>query len=155
MADPNSTWTEMVTFTLENRRKALADNVTENNALLKRLKQRGKVRPLSGGRVIAEELEYAENDTFMWYSGYKTLDISPQTVFSAAQFDWKQAAVAVTISGLEQLQNSGKEAMMNLLEKRVENAERTFQNQLAAGVYSDGTGAGGKQIGGLDLLVSG
>jgi hypothetical protein len=155
MADPNSTWTEMVTFTLENRRKALADNVTENNALLRRLSKKGKKRPLSGGRVIAEELEYAENDTFMWYSGYEQLDISPQTVFSAAQFDWKQCAVAVTISGLEMLQNSGKEAMMNLLEKRVENAERTFQNQLAVGVYGDGTASGGKAIGGLNLLVSG
>ncbi len=155
MADPNSTWTEMVTFTIENRRKALADNVSDNNALLKRLTKNGKADPVSGGRVIAEELEYGENDTFGWYSGYEVLDISPQTVFTAAEFAWKQAYVAVTISGLEQLQNSGKEAQMNLLKKRVANAEKTFSNQMSVGIYSAGTASGGKQIGGIDLLVSG
>jgi hypothetical protein len=153
MADPNSTWTEMVTFTIENRRKTLADNVSDNNALLKRLTKNGKADPVSGGRVIAEELEYGENDTFGWYSGYETLDISPQTVFSAAEFAWKQAYVAVTISGLEMLQNSGKEAQMSIIKKRVGNAERTFSNQMSVGLYSDGTAAGGKQIGGLNHLI--
>ncbi|MGH6892227.1 MAG: phage major capsid protein, partial [Dongiaceae bacterium] len=145
---------ELVTTTLRNRSKKLADNVSLNNALLFRLKERGKQRPFDGGRTIVEELEYAENSTFMWYSGYETLNISPSTVFDAAEFQIKQASVAVSISGLEELQNAGKERVIPLLEKRIQNAEKTFMNQMAAGVYSDGTAAGGKQIGGLNLLVS-
>jgi hypothetical protein len=50
------------------------------------------------------------------------------------------------------LQNSGKEAVIDLLSSRIKNAERTFMNGLAYDVYSDGTATG--QITGLQALVS-
>jgi hypothetical protein len=152
MATPNVS--EIMTTTLESRTKKLADNVSENNALLNRLNKRGNVKPFSGGRVIYQELDYAENSTYKRYSGYETLNISPSEVFTAAEFDIKQAAVAISISGLEQLQNSGPEQMIDLLESRIVNAEKTMQNNLSSDLYSDGTADGGKQIGGLQLLVA-
>ena len=151
MATPNLS--EIVTTTIESRSGKLADNVSKNHALLDRLEKKGKRKPVSGGRQIVQELEYGENGTFNWYSGYDPLNISPSEVFSAAQFDWKQASVAVSISGLEELMNSGEEAIIDLLESRIENAERTMKNQMGAAVYGDGTAAGGKAIGGLGLLV--
>jgi len=154
MATPSSTITEMATMTLRNRTGKIADNASKNNALLYRLKARGKVKPVSGGRTIVQEIEYAQNGSFKRYSGYDTLNISPSDVFTAAEFDFKQAAVAVSISGLEMLQNSGKEAILDLLESRISNAERTLVDNIAADCYSDGTADGGKQIGGLKLLVS-
>lgn len=152
MASPNLS--EIVTTTLRNRTGKLADNVTKNNALLNRLRERGNVRPVSGGRTIVQELEYAENGTFMWYAGYQTLDITPSDVFSAAEYDWKQAAVAVSISGLEERMNSGPEEVIDLLASRIKNAEKTMMNNVAVGVYSNGSGSGGLQIGGLQLLVA-
>ena len=154
MANPSSTMDEIVTTTLRNRSGKLADNVLKNNALLQRLKKRGKVKPVSGGRTIVQELEYAENGTYKRYSGYEALNISPSDVFTAAEFNYAQAAVAVTISGLEQLQNSGPEAIIDLLESRISNAEKTLVNNIALDCYSDGTADGGRQIGGLQLLVS-
>lgn len=151
MASPNLS--EIVTTTLRNRSGKLADNVSENNALLMRLRKRGKVKPVSGGRTIVQELEYAENATFKRYSGYEVLDISPSDVFTAAEFNYAQAAVAVSISGLEELQNAGENRVIDLLESRISNAERTMQNNIAADVYSDGSADSGKQIGGLKLLV--
>lgn len=151
---PSPNLSEIVTTTLRNRSGEFADNMLDNNALLNRLKKRGKVRTLSGGRTIVQELEYADNQTVKNYSGYETLNISPSDVFTAAEFDWKQKAVAVTISGLEQLQNSGPEAIIPLLASRIENAVKSMKNSLAADVYSNGTADGGKQIGGLQLLVS-
>jgi hypothetical protein len=86
--------------------------VTNNNALLARLEKKGKRKPFSGGRQILQEIEYGENATFNWYSGYDPLNIQPSDVFTAAVFDWKQCAVAVRISGLEELQNGGEEQMI-------------------------------------------
>jgi hypothetical protein len=63
MTSPNTDFSEIVTTTLRNRSGKLADNVTENNALLMRLRKRGKVKTVSGGRTIVQELEYAENAT--------------------------------------------------------------------------------------------
>lgn len=150
---PSPNLSEIVTTTLEARSKKLADNVTKNNAILFRLNEKGKVKPLSGGRQIYQELEYAENGTFGWYSGYDPLNISPSDVFTTAVYDWKQASSAVSINGLEQLQNSGDSALIDLLEARIENAERSMKNGIATALYGDGTAAGGKAIGGLSLLV--
>jgi len=152
MASPNLS--ELVTTTLRNRSGKLADNVTNNNALLYKLGQQGRIKPISGGRVITQELSYAENSTYKRYSGYETLDISPSDVFTAAEYNIKQAAVAVSISGLEELQNAGKEQMIELLSSRIENAEDTMKNNISNDIYSDGTADGGKQIGGLQSLVA-
>ena len=153
MASPNLT--EIVTTTLRRRSKMLADNVSQHNALLSRLRSKGNISLVPGGRTIVEELEYAENATFQYYSGYEVLDVSPSDVFTAAEFNWKQAAVNVTASGLEtRIQNAGPEQVINLLDSRIKNAERTMANNISEGVYSDGTGSGGKQIGGLQSIIS-
>ena len=147
-------WGDVVTTTLENRSRVLADNITNNNALLERLKQKGKNKPFSGGREIMQELRYAQNQTFMFYSGFEFLNVSLNDTMTAARFPIKQASIAVVLSGLEELQNRSEEEMIDLIEARVDTAEDTFWNQMSAAVYSDGTGWGGKQINGLSLLVS-
>ena len=60
----------------------------------------------------------------------------------------------MSISGLEQIQNAGESQVIDLLEARIGNAERTMTNNIALDCYSDGSADGGRQIGGLQLLVS-
>ena len=151
---PSPNLSEIVSTTLRNRSGKLADNVSKGNPLLMKLKEKGAWKAASG-RTIVQELDYAENSTFMYYSGSETLNIGASDVITAAEFDWKQAAVAVQASGLEiDVQNTGKEAVLDLLESRIKNAERTMKNNITTGLYSDGTGSGGKQIGGVQLLVA-
>ena len=153
MAAPNLS--EIVSSTLRNRSGEFADNVTKDLALLRRLEQRGNVKPADGGRTLVQELEYAENSTFQYYSGYEVLNVAPSETFSAAEFNWKQAAVNVTWSGLEaDIQNAGREKVIDLLESRIANARRTMANNLSTGIFSDGTGTSGKQVGGLQSLVA-
>lgn len=154
MASPNSNYDEIATTTIEKRSKRLADNLSNNTALLMRLKERGRSRSFSGGRVILEELAYSGPGNFQYYSGYDTIGVDQTDMLTAAEFNIKQAAVAVSMSGLEQLQNAGPEAFIDLFAARLEQAERELVNNLSTGIYSDGTGSGGKQIGGLQLLVS-
>ena len=146
--------TEIVTTTLRNRRGELADNFSNHNALLRRMKERGNIQLEGGGRALVEELEYQANSTFKYYQGYEALDISPSDVFSAAEFDWKQAAVSISMSGKEQRINSGRERSIPLVRSRIRNADRSMMNNLAVGIYSDGTGTSGQEIGGLQLLVA-
>ena len=150
MSNPNIT--EIITTTLRNRSKELADNVTNHNALLRRLNDRGNRKPATG-RTIVQELDYAANETTKFYGGYETLDTSEQDVLTAAEFDWKLLSGTVVMSGEEQVKNSGKEALLDLLEGRINNLKRSLMNTLATSLYSDGTGDGGKEIGGLQLLV--
>ena len=151
MASPNLS--EIVTTTLRNRSKTLSDNVSNHNALLRRLRENGNQTSVTG-RDIVRELEYADNGTVQFYSGYETLDVSPSDVLSAAVFDYKQLAGNVSISGLEQIKNSGTEAIINLLEARINVLEKSMMNSLSTSLYSDGTGTSGKEVGGLQLLVA-
>ena len=153
MAFANPNISDIVATTIESRTKKIADNVTSNNALLARLKKRGNMKTFSGGHKILQELSFAENSNTGWYSGYDLLPVGVSDVISAAEFSIKQAAVPVIISGLEQLQNSGPEQMIDLLEGRIKVAESSMANLLSSGVYSDGTGAGGKEIDGLEAML--
>lgn len=153
MAFANPSISDIVATTIQNRSAKIADNVTDNNALLKVLNRRGNVRTFSGGNVILQELSFRENGNVGYYSGYDLLPVAAQDVISAAEFSIKQAACPVVISGLEELQNSGKEQIIDLLEGRINVAEASMANLLANGVYSDGSGSGGKQVTGLNAAV--
>lgn len=154
MAFANSAISDIIATTIQNRSGAIADNVTSNNALLMRLKKRGKIKTFSGGNTIMQELSFASNGNAGWYSGYEMLPVAAQDVVSAAEYPIKQAACPITISGLEQLQNSGKERIIDLLDSRMEVGESSMMNLIASGLYSDGTAASGKQIDGLLKQVS-
>lgn len=151
MTSPNLS--EIITTTLRNRSKSLSDNVSNHNPLLNRMRERGNLTQVTG-RDIVRELEYADNSTVSFYNGYEILDTSPTDVLTAAVFDYKQLAGNVTISGREQIQNSGEQQLINLLEARIGNLERSMENSLATSLFSDGTGSSSKEIGGLQLVVA-
>lgn len=150
MASPNSTFTELVTTTFRKHKREFADNVTNNNALLMRMNQKGRKRVEDGGLTIVCELDYAENSTWQRYSGYDVLDVSASDVLSAAEYNWKQAAVHVTASGRELRINSGDTRIINLAKSRLTNAMRTFKNNISSDIYSDGTTT--NQINGLQAI---
>ena len=155
MAFANSAISDIIATTIQSRSGELADNVTNNNPLLMRLKSKGNVRPFSGGNVILEEIMYSDSTTSNAnsYSGYEVLNVSPNSPISAAQFSLAQYYAAVTISGLEMLQNSGKEQIIDLLEGRVKVAEAQLTNRINTDIYTDGTGNSGKNLTGLAAAV--
>ena len=156
MAFANSSVSDIIATTIQSRSGELADNVTNNNPLLLKLKSKGNVRPFSGGNLILEEIMYNDSSTnnTSSYSGFETLNISPNSPISAAQFSIAQYASAVTISGLEMLQNSGKEAIIDLLEGRIKVAEAQLANRINLDLYGNGTGNGGKNLTGLAAAVA-
>lgn len=154
MAVPNSSYSELASLTIESRSPTIADNFSISTALLFRLREKGKIKFWTGGTTILQHLAYQENQSVTRFSGYDTVDVSPSDVFTSANFSPKQASVAVSISKLEELQNDGKEAMFDLLEERVANAEQTLIQTIGDDMYSDGTANNSKQIGGLDHLLA-
>lgn len=152
MASPNATFTEMVTTTLREHPSMLADNVSNHNALYRRLKEKGGItKSLDGGYEIVEPLMYAENSTYQRYSGYDTLNVAASDVLTAAKYDWKQASVHVTASGLELRKNSGRNQLIALKKARMDVAKITAANNMSTDLYSDGSLA--NQIGGLAHLI--
>ena len=84
----NTSISDIIATTIQHRSGELADNVTNNNALLRKLKAKGNVRPFGGGNVILEEIMYSEATTITAnsYSGYETINVGQNSPISAAQF---------------------------------------------------------------------
>ena len=155
MAFANSSISDIIATNIQSRTGELADNVTNNNALLRRLKDRGNVKTFSGGNVILQEIMYTDSTTNNTnsYSGYEVLNVSQNSPISSAQFSITQYAAAVSISGLEMIQNSGKEAIIDLLDGRMMVAEAQLANRIGGDIYKDGTGNSGKDLTGLAAAV--
>jgi len=155
MASPNQRVSDIIATTIESRSRKLADNLSHNNALLFMLSKRGNVKTVSGGTHIMEEIMYDDGGPMSGsYSGYDVIDITPDSPISAAEYDFKQYARSITISGMELLQNSGREQMIDLLEGRIQVAETKLRNEIARDIYGDGTGNQGKTITGLQAAIS-
>ena len=152
MASPNTVFTELVSTTFRKHAKEIKDNVSKNNALLRRIYDKGNVRREDGGLTIVAPLDYAENNTYQRYSGYDVLNVGASDVISAAEYQWRQIAINVVASGLELRTNSGDSRIINLVKSRLKNAIRTFKNNFSADIYSDGTLA--NQVNGLQALVA-
>jgi len=151
MAGPSTTFTEMVTSTLRYTANEVTDNVSNNNALLRKMKAKGNIKTISGGYEGQFPLAYGENQTYTRYAGYDTLNINASDVLTSAKYDWSQVAIHVTASGREIRMNNGKEAMINLVKTRKDVAMKTAANQFSIDLYSDGSLA--NQVGGLANLI--
>jgi hypothetical protein len=150
---------EIVATTLRNRRANVADNVTQHNALLRRLDSKGGIREVAqGGRTIFEPLIYDTNgnSSAAFYTDYDTFTppSAGTSVIDGAEFSWKQLGGFVAISGLEEVKNAGKFATVDLLEARIKHLQAALRNKAALSLYSDGTGSSSKEFGGLQLLVA-
>jgi len=152
MASPNSTFTELVSTTFRNHKSEIYDNISNRNALCKRIMTKGNYEREDGGLTIVCPLDYAENSTYQRYSDWDTLNIGASDVISAAEYQWRQIALNVVSSGRELRINSGESRIMSLAKSKMKNALRTFNNNFSSDLYSLGTAT--NQIDGLQKIVA-
>jgi len=77
----------LLSTTLKNYQKTLTDNIHKSNAVFFQLKKDGYIREEDGGERIVEPLMYGKNDTAKSYSGYESLDVTPQEGIDSAEFN--------------------------------------------------------------------
>lgn len=147
--------TALLSSTLEKFiEKQPVDTFFQDLALWDWLKGTGGIKKrVDGGLKMLVPLMYAANSTVQRYSGYDTLDISPQEGFTAAEFEIKGYNGAITISGEDELKNAGEAQMWDLLEGKWDQLKLSFMDYLNADAYLDGTQGNGKGITGLALMI--
>jgi len=156
MASPGTSvitqWSELASTTYRRHATNVADNVSRQNALWRRIGEKGNARLESGGLTIVQPLDYQANSTYQRYSGFDALNIAAVDVLTSAEYQWQQVAVNVAASGREIRINSGPDRIINFTKAKVKNAFRSMANGLSIDSYSDGSLA--NQIGGLQLIVA-
>lgn len=150
----NANYDEILATTLANHQSTLVDNVFTARPFAFFMKRAGQIQVEDGGHKIVVPTMYEQNSTFGTYSGSDSISTTEQAGISAAEYDWRQAAVSVTINGLEEAKNSGDRAVLNLLKAKIDQAEQTITEQFdSMWLTGDGTGNGGKDWNGLANLI--
>jgi hypothetical protein len=121
-------------------RRFLFDQVVDNvylaipaffrlNAMNKKIVQ--------GGFQVEVPLMFSKFAAGGFYQGYDLLDITPSDTVKNAAFDWKQAYVPVTVSGLDLIRADSPEAVVNLLRLQFEQAQMQLADQIGFSLWTD------------------
>lgn len=133
----NTNFDTLTSTTLMNYKKTMTDNIFTANPLFYWLKEKNQMKTdNSGGTKIVTPLMYGMNSTAKSYNGYDVIDVIPQDGMSAAEYEWKQYAVGISISGREEFQNSGEGRLINLLEAKIKQAELSLVDLFAADLFA-------------------
>jgi len=149
--NPNAAYQQILSMALEDRQPKYQDLVSNNNALLALTKRKGYWETYSGPR-IRQTLQIAKQ-TAQWYSGYDQLINAALDLFNDCYYDPKMVVVPIILSYQEILNNRGDNQLIPVLKAYMEAAEKSLQDTFDAGLYSDGTANGGKQMTGLGAAV--
>lgn len=119
----------------------LVDNIFKSNVVTYRLL--AKSQPISGGYKVVQPVEYAKskssNDTAHngWYKGQDAMGYGASDIIKSAEYDWNQSYGTITISGREENINSGPEAVLDLLQAKLNNIGRVMREDFSKALYSD------------------
>lgn len=120
----------VMTTTLRNMQPTIHDEVTRSNKVVAYLDMRGRTRRVNGGERIKVPLMYGLNNTADIYQGYGILANTPQDGITAAFFPWSQLDVSIVISGLEEMQNRGEAAVLDLLRAKTTQSSNSLKQLL-------------------------
>ena len=150
----NDDFNQILSTTLKNYIPKLTDNIFSARPLFYALTNGQTIRRISGGAKIVVPIIYGTNSTAASYEGSDTIATTAQTGISAAEYDWKQYAVTITINGIEEGKNNGEAEIIDLLEGKIMQAEETVIENMNTMFWGDGTGNSNKDWIGLDLIVT-
>lgn len=142
---------QVLSMALEERSSGYQDLVSNSNALLAKLNEKGLWQPYSGPR-IRESLQIDKADA-QWYSGYDFLDNPPLEVLNDAYWTPKMVAVPISLTKEEILNNRGENNLKPVLRTYMEMAEKSLEDAMDAAIHGDGTANGGKQLTGLKVAI--
>ena len=142
---------QILSMAVEDRASGYQDMVSNNNALLAVMKRKGMWQTYSGPK-IRQTLQIGKQSA-QWYSGYDQLLNPAIDLFNDAYYDPKMVVVPIILSLQEILNNEGENQLLDVFESYLAAAEKALEDAMDAGMYSDGTANGNKQITGLAAAI--
>jgi hypothetical protein len=147
----NAAYQQILSMALEDRSQGYQDLVSNTNALLAVTKRKGLWHEYSGPR-IRQTLQIGKQSA-QWYSGYDQLLNPALDLFNDAVYDPKMVVIPIILSMQEILNNEGQAQLLDVYDSYIKAAENALKDTMDAGIYSDGTANGNKQITGLATAV--
>lgn len=128
----------LLTTTLDSYSTEMADTIFSSNYLYYMLKKKGCFKSQDGGAYMRKPVMFQVNSTAAWYSGYDTIDVTPQDGMTDGIYPWASLAASISISREEERKNSGKSRLINLLDKKIMQCEESMIEKLNDGLCGEG-----------------
>jgi len=133
--------------------KKAVDNIFKGTPLLQEFQARKAFVGRTGGQHIRVPLEYGTSPILS--IDYKeAIRLEGVELVTTAIYQWKYMAAPLLVYQIEVDMNKGEGQIIDLLDVKVRNVERSFRETFNRLAYLDGSGNGGKDIDGLDRLIS-
>lgn len=141
---------QLASFTQNHIVPKAIENVFGSNPLLYRLREKGI--KYTGGLTYRMPLANATTTAAGAFKGYDLLSTAANDQFTSAEVALRQHYAHITISGEEELKNSGPDAMLDLMEMKRQMAELTLEDNL--GTDAQGSNTSGKTLDGLTSILN-
>ena len=145
--------TEIQAVAWENREKKPSDAVSDHIALLYLMRRKNRIITVNGGRVIYENIRYAQNAYVQRIDANEEITIGYNQTITGFEYSPKIIVVPVVINALERAQVQGDAEFLDLLEERNEIAEDSLYNNMELDLQGDGAGFGGKAFAGIKSYI--
>lgn len=142
----------LYTTTWQNMKSQVADQIFDATPFYFWLKSKGKMKTVSGGRFIAEPLQYAKNDNVTWIGRGGTVSLNDQEFLTVAYYEWRYLVASIVRFGVDDQKNRGKNQIINLMMAKLQNARDSLISELESRLFA-GEGSSQNAMDGLLHLV--
>lgn len=143
---------DLYTSTWQKRLPGVADNIFASVPFWYWMRDKGKIEPQRGGRIIEYNLAYAQNTTVQWLTRGGTVAMNDYKFLTVGQDNWRQLVANVLRFGVDDQENSGSERILDWVNQKLDNSQESLESTLETAL-TGGNGASSNSINGLQFLV--
>lgn len=143
----------LYTTTWQHMKGTAIDNIFDSTPFWFWMRDKGKIRNVSGGRHILEPLVYASNDDVGFIGRGGTVPINDYEFLTEAIFDWRYLVAPIVRFGVDDQKNRGPTRIMDLVTNKLGNAQESLITTLETTLFA-AAGAEGGAFDGLQNLVA-
>jgi hypothetical protein len=146
---------DLYTTTWQKRLPGVFDNIFAATPLWFWLKDKGKLKPIRGGRFLETNLEYGVNNTVQWISRGGSVALEDFRFLTVGQYQWRYLVANIMRYGVDEQQNAGDAQIINWVNAKLNNTEESLVTTLETTLVG-GSGANAlpaPSFDGLQFLV--
>jgi hypothetical protein len=145
---------DLYTTTWQKRLPGVFDNIFTAAPFWFWMKDKGKLKPVRGGRFLETNLEYGQNTTVQWISRGGTVQMNDFSFLTVAQYQWAYLVANILRFGVDEQQNSGDAKIIDWVNAKLNNTEESLISTLETALSgANGASVTPQSISGLQFLV--
>jgi len=127
----------LYTTTWQHMQDTIRDQIFDATPFWYWLKEKGKLKSVSGGRFLTDPLQYDKNDNVVWLKKGGTVPLNDYEFLTVSQWDWKYMAASIVRFGVDDQQNRSKSKIIDFMNSKLENTRNSIIDDLETRLFAN------------------